>query len=361
MKIKLIILLLLMPTILMGNSYYLGVKDSSEQFLCPISLPANTSGIQYVDADSFFVIVRHSNASVDFCMYEYDADDLNDTCQYVLVDTLGASDQEGAYFVTTPGLLDSEDTITLPYTMYITIVTWNDTVPTFTEGILDVYNLFDANSSDTFNAKINLDSVIGTLADGNVDDDILGQNPPTNWADMAITITSGEVDAKLDLDNDVSGDWEPSDFNGMSSFWNEGKTGYSLSDPQSWSLTGNITGNLSGSVGSVTGSVGSVAGNVDGSVGSVSGNVSGSVASVVAAVDIQDSIIQQILDIYYFLGAGDDCYLIWYPSDGSRYKDSVQTKCGGSIMATQIFYHNNDSTVLDTAQTKNSGVQGWRP
>jgi len=59
-------------------------------------------------------------------------------------------------------------------------------------------------------------------------------------------------------------------------------------------ITGNITGNLSGSVGSVTGAVGSVTGNVGGnvtgSVGSVVGNVGGdvvgSVASVTAAVTV---------------------------------------------------------------------------
>lgn len=58
-----------------------------------------------------------------------------------------------------------------------------------------------------------------------------------------------------------------------------------------FNLTGSITGNLSGSVGSVTGSVGSVTGavgsvtgNVGGSVASVVGNVGGSVASVVGAV-----------------------------------------------------------------------------
>lgn len=51
------------------------------------------------------------------------------------------------------------------------------------------------------------------------------------------------------------------------------------------SVTGNVGGNVTGSVGSVTGAVGSVSGNVggnvSGSVGSVAGNVSGSVASVV--------------------------------------------------------------------------------
>lgn len=64
-------------------------------------------------------------------------------------------------------------------------------------------------------------------------------------------------------------------------------------------ITGNITGNLLGSVGSVTGAVGSVTGNVGGSVasvtgavgsvtGNVGGNVVGSVASVTAAVAVSD-------------------------------------------------------------------------
>jgi hypothetical protein len=61
-----------------------------------------------------------------------------------------------------------------------------------------------------------------------------------------------------------------------------------LPSSASINITGNITGNLSGSVGSVTGNVGgsvaSVVGNVGGSVASVSGNVGGSVASVVGSV-----------------------------------------------------------------------------
>ena len=43
--------------------------------------------------------------------------------------------------------------------------------------------------------------------------------------------------------------------------------------------TMDITGDLSGSVGSVTGAVGSVGGNVDGSVGSVTGDIGGIVAA----------------------------------------------------------------------------------
>ena len=56
------------------------------------------------------------------------------------------------------------------------------------------------------------------------------------------------------------------------------KTGYSLSGTQSFNLTGNITGSLSGSVGSVSGAVGSVTGSV--------GSVTGSVGSVVSAVSL---------------------------------------------------------------------------
>lgn len=51
------------------------------------------------------------------------------------------------------------------------------------------------------------------------------------------------------------------------------KAGYSLSSTQTFNLTGSITGNLSGSVGSVSGAVGSVTGNVGGSVASVASAV----------------------------------------------------------------------------------------
>jgi len=58
------------------------------------------------------------------------------------------------------------------------------------------------------------------------------------------------------------------------------KTGYSLASSQTFNVTGNRTGSVSGSVASVTGAVGSVTG----SVASVSGNVNGSVASVSGSV-----------------------------------------------------------------------------
>lgn len=80
------------------------------------------------------------------------------------------------------------------------------------------------------------------------------------------------------------------------------KTGYSLAASQTFNTTGNITGNLSGSVGNVTGAVGSVTGtvgaalsvtgtvgaalSVTGAVGSVAGNVVGSVGSVATGVTV---------------------------------------------------------------------------
>jgi hypothetical protein len=57
------------------------------------------------------------------------------------------------------------------------------------------------------------------------------------------------------------------------------KTGYALSAAQTFDLTGSITGNLSGSVGSVTGAVGSVTGAV--------GSVTGLTASDVGAIKVQ--------------------------------------------------------------------------
>lgn len=64
---------------------------------------------------------------------------------------------------------------------------------------------------------------------------------------------------------------------------NNDKTGYALSATQTFNVTGSITGNLSGSVGSVTGAVGSVTGAVGSVTGNVGGNVTGSVGSMADA------------------------------------------------------------------------------
>lgn len=108
-----------------------------------------------------------------------------------------------------------------------------------------------------------------------------GISPADVWTYATRTITGGLADTVTTLTNKsgfaITG--------GTIDTVND-KTGYSLSGTQSFNLTGNITGNLSGSVGSVSGSVGSVSGSVGSVVGNVGGNVVGSVASVTSPVSI---------------------------------------------------------------------------
>jgi hypothetical protein len=104
-----------------------------------------------------------------------------------------------------------------------------------------------------------------------------GISPADVWTYATRTITGGIADTVTTLTNRAGFAITGGTITTVSD-----KTGYSLSGTQSFNLTGNITGNVSGSVGSVSGAVGSVTG----SVGSVAGNVVGSVASVTAPVSI---------------------------------------------------------------------------
>jgi hypothetical protein len=65
---------------------------------------------------------------------------------------------------------------------------------------------------------------------------------------------------------------------------------------QTMDITGNITGNLSGSVGSVTGAVGSVTGAVGSVTGNVGGNVTGSIGSlsVQAKADVNAEVVDTL-------------------------------------------------------------------
>ena len=113
-----------------------------------------------------------------------------------------------------------------------------------------------------------------------------GISPADVWTYASRTITGGLADTVTTLTNRSGFAITGGTITTVSD-----KTGYSLSASQTFDLTGNITGNLSGSVGSVsgsvgsvTGSVGSVTGNVGGSVASVSGNVGGNVSGSVGSV-----------------------------------------------------------------------------
>jgi hypothetical protein len=105
-----------------------------------------------------------------------------------------------------------------------------------------------------------------------------GISPADVWTYVNRTITGGIADTVTTLTNKsgfaITG--------GTIDVVND-KTGYSLSGTQSFNMTGNITGSVSGSVGSVSGAVGSVTGavgSVTGSVGSVTNPVSIATASM---------------------------------------------------------------------------------
>ncbi len=138
------------------------------------------------------------------------------------------------------------------------------------------------------------------------------------------------------------------------------KTGYSLSASQTFDVTGNITGNLSGSVGSVAGNVsgsvasvvGNVGGNVAGSVASVSGNVGGnvvgSVASVTAPVSVATASMTGIAGTVWNYGtrtltsggSGISAYDVWnfVLSDANTAEvDLVQAASGVGLSAGDVW------------------------
>lgn len=101
----------------------------------------------------------------------------------------------------------------------------------------------------------------------------LTQTFPANFADMAITLTTGQVTVGTNAD----------------------KTGYSLTATTGLgNQTSNITGNLSGSVGNVTGAVGSVTGMTASDVAAIKAKTDSLVFTVAGQVDAN---IQSINDV----------------------------------------------------------------
>jgi hypothetical protein len=118
---------------------------------------------------------------------------------------------------------------------------------------------FDVWDYTLLSSGVSADSTLG-----NADDQATGANTNTNsptleanvWGYANRTITGGSVTSVV---------------NGVTVTTNNDKTGYELSGTQSFNLTGNITGSVSGSVGSVTGSVDTVTNPVSVATASMSG------------------------------------------------------------------------------------------
>lgn len=170
----------------------------------------------------------------------------------------------------------------------VNVTHWLDTAaatPT-TAGVPEVDVTYVSGTAQTANdngADLNtlLTRIVGTLAAGthNAQSGDIFAQLPTNFADLAIAVTTGLV--SVGTNND--------------------KTGYSLTATTGLgNQTADITGSLSGSVGSVTGAVGSVTGNVG-------GNVTGSVGSLgtTAKSDVNAEVVDALAtDTYAEPGQG---------------------------------------------------------
>jgi hypothetical protein len=120
------------------------------------------------------------------------------------------------------------------------------------------------------------------------------------------------------------------------------KTGYSLSGTQSFNLTGNITGNLSGSVGSVSGAVGSVTGAV-GSVTGAVGSVTGAVGSVTSPVSISTASMSGIAGTVW----NTDISSFTNPSAGY----SLAVAGSGGVSAADVWSYNGGRTITGGTAT----------
>jgi hypothetical protein len=166
------------------------------------------------------------------------------------------------------------------------------------------------------------------------------------WSYGSRTITGGLADTVTTITNRsgfaITGGTVDTVTNGVTVSTNNDKTGYSLSGTQSFNLTGNITGNLSGSVGSVSGAVGSVTGSV--------GSVVGSVASVTNPVTfdsaqyagIASSVWNAATRTLTSAGAGLTAGDVW------SYVSRTLTSGGSGISAYDVW--NFDPTAMTSPQ-----------
>jgi len=164
---------------------------------------------------------------------------------------------------------------------------WSYATRTTTGGVVDTNNDktgYSLSSTQTFNVTGNITgNVSGSVGSVTNPVDIttsaMSGTAGSVWNYVTRTLTSSSAPTAADIWSYAGGrtitggiaDTVTSVSNGVTVTTNNDKTGYSLSGTQSFNLTGNITGSVSGSVGSVTGSVGSVVSPVNVSTASMSG------------------------------------------------------------------------------------------
>ena len=200
------------------------------------------------------------------------------------------------------------DPVTFSSSQYSAIASsvWNAGTRTITGGIADTVTTVSGN-------------VLGSVGSvsGNVSGNVVG----------SVGSVTGNVAGSV---NSV--------VSGVTVTTNNDKTGYALSANQTFNLTGNVSGNLLGTVNSVTGNVD---GNVVGSVGSVTGNVSGSVGSVTADVNVSTTSMTGIAGTVWSTDVSG------YSSPSAGY-DLANASAGGGISAYDVW--NFDATGMSSPQ-----------
>jgi hypothetical protein len=196
---------------------------------------------------------------------------------------------------------------------------------------------------------------------GNLSGSVGSVTTISNGAISAASFLSGAIDATAVASDAVTeianGVWSVGTrtITGGTITTNSDKTGYSLSGTQSFNLTGNITGNLSGSVGSVSGSVGSVTGNIGGNVagsvasvsGNIGGNVAGSVASVTNPVVISTATQSSIANSVWLTDVSG------YSNPSAGY--SLAVAGSGGVSAADVWSYNGGRTVTGGTVASVSG------
>ena len=200
----------------------------------------------------------------------------------------------------------------------------------------------------TGNITGNLSGSVGSVTSGvtvTTNNDKSDYNVGTidNGAITAATFQNGAIDAAALAGDAVSeiatGVWGAATktITGGTIDTNNDKTGYSLTGTQAFNLTGDITGNLSGSVGSVSGNVSGSVGSVTGSVDSVVTDVNVSTTSMSGIANTVWNYVTRTLTSGAGLTAGD----VWTYAGGRTITGGIVTsvgdKTGYSLSGTQAF------------------------
>ena len=121
-----------------------------------------------------------------------------------------------------------------------------------------------------------------------------------------------------------------------SAWWNEGKTGYSLSQTFPANFADLKIAATTGYVDPGTNTV---------IVGTNNDKTDYTIAT-------SDSIYALVLPMIYYLGACENCDKVYYPNDGTGNKDSIVVyDASHTKRYKMVFRHSNTTTVLDTATT----------